>query len=208
MKAITPHSAAIIAGTALLTTLEAQGATSVPDLIAQLKSSDDNIRGPAWQNAGSAGASAVKPLAALMSDSHFETARSARRALYKIVHHAGRPGAENEAKAVASELIPVLKIAAGPVLREILWMLSEIGGENAVDPMAALLANSEVRDDARCALMRLPFPQAAASLKAAISGAPDDFKFALAESLRQLGFQVDGFPSQKLAPNRKTNVDL
>jgi HEAT repeat protein len=141
-----------------------------------------------------------------MAHDNFETARCAKRALYKIVRHAGRPGASPEAKAVASELIPLLKTTTGAVLCEILWMLSEIGGEEAIAPMAALLSSPEAREDARCALMRLPFPQAAASLKAAMANAPDEFKSALAESLRQLGYPVDGHPSQKLVPNRKTTV--
>ena len=123
------------------------------------------------------------------------------------MHHAGRSGAEHEAKAVALELIPLLNGTGAPIQREILWMLSEIGGEEAVAPMAALLANPEVCEDARCALMRLPFPQAAAAIKSAIAAAPDDFKSALAESLRQLGLPVDGYPSQKLVPTRKTTVN-
>jgi hypothetical protein len=58
-------------------------AVSVSDLVARIKSSDDKVRGPAWQGAGPVGAPAVKPLAAVMSDADFEIGRSAKRALYR-----------------------------------------------------------------------------------------------------------------------------
>ena len=197
-----------LVGTAavLASVSHAAEAASVDDLVAKIKSPDDKVRGPAWQGAGPAGAPAVKPLAALMTDADFEVARSAKRALYKIVRHAGRPGAQKEAAAVEKELIPLLKSEAVPVRREVLWMLSEIGGPDAIAPMAALLSDKEVREDARCALTRLPESQATQALKSAFDSAPEEFKFALAESLRQRGETVNGYPTQKLKPSRPTTV--
>jgi HEAT repeat protein len=181
-------------------------AVSVTDLVARIKSTDDKIRGPAWQSAGPVGAPAVKPLAAVMTDTDFEISRSAKRALYKIVRHAGRPGAKKEAQAVEAQLIPLLKSDAVTIRREVLWMLSEIGDEDAITPMAALLTDKDVREDARCALMRLPSKHATAALKSAFSSAPDAFKSALAESLRKRGEKVSGYPSQKLVPTKSTTV--
>jgi HEAT repeat protein len=126
--------------------------------------------------------------------------------LYKIVRHAGRPGAKKETKAVEKELIPLLKSDAVTIRREVLWMLSEIGDDDAIAPMAALLTDKEVREDARCALMRLPGRKATAVLKSAFSSAPEEFKSALAESLRKRGEKVSGYPSQKLVPKRSTTV--
>jgi HEAT repeat protein len=126
--------------------------------------------------------------------------------LYKIVRHAGRPGAKKEAQAVETELIPLLKSGAVSIRREVLWMLSEIGDEDAIAPMAALLTDKEVREDARCALMRLPGRKATAALKSAFSSAPEEFRSALAESLRARGEKVSGYPSQKLVPTRSTTV--
>jgi hypothetical protein len=74
--------------------------------------------------------------------------------------------------------------------------------------MAALLLDPEVREDARCALMRLPGRKATASLRSAFAAAPEEFKFALAESLRQRGEKVKGYPSQKLVPTRPTAVTV
>ena len=85
-------------------------------------------------------------------------------------------------------------------------MLSEIGGPRAVDPIAALLANKELREDARCALTRHPAPNAVTALKSAFSVAPEDFKYALAESLRARGAKLEGYPSRKLVPTAQTNV--
>jgi HEAT repeat protein len=181
-------------------------AASVDDLITRIKSQDDNVRGPAWQGAGPCGAPAVKPLATAMTDPDFEIARAAKRALWKIVRHAGRPGAAKEAHAVATELITLLANGPAVVRREALWMLSELGGDDAVPPMAALLSDQAVREDARCALMRLPGRKSTAALKSAFAGAPEEFKFALAESLRQRGEKLSGYPSRKLVPTRPTTV--
>ena len=196
--------AVLIAGAATVigSASHAAEVVSVSDLVARIKSTDDKVRGPAWQGAGPVGAPAVKPLAAVMTDPDFEISRSAKRALYKIVRHAGRPGAKKEAQAVEKELIPLLQNSAVPVRREVLWMLSEIGGDDAVAPMAALLTDKEVREDARCALMRLPGRKATVALKSAFGSASEEFKFALAESLRARGEKVSGYPSQKLVPAR------
>jgi len=201
-------STALFAGasTVIASASHAAEAVSVSELVARIKSTDDKVRGPAWQSAGPVGAPAVKPLAVVMTDADFEISRSAKRALYNIVRHAGRPGAKKEAKAVETELIPLLKSDAVTVRREVLWMLSEIGEDDAIAPMAALLKDKEVREDARCALMRLPSKKATAALKSAFSSAPEEFKYALAESLRERGEKVSGYPSQKLMPTRSTTV--
>lgn len=199
-------SAAALGTAAITASVRAADAASVDDLVARIKSADDKVRGPAWQNAGPAGAPAVKALAGLMTDEAFEVARSAKRALYKIVRHAGRPGADAEARAVEKELVPLLKSDAAVVRREVLWMLSEIGSEAAIPPMAALLSDKEVREDARCALMRFPHAGATAALKQAFASAPEEFKYALAESLRKRGETVTGYPSQRLTPTRQTSV--
>jgi HEAT repeat protein len=187
---------------------QGQGANSVSDFIAAIKSPDDAVRGPAWQGAAAAGPAAIKPLATVITDPNFEVARSAKRALWKIVRHTGRPGAASEAKATIAELVPLLKSAAASVRREVLWMLSEIGGDDVISPMAALLTDPEAREDARCALMRFSGGKATAAFQSVFSGAPEEFKCALAESLRQRGVKVEGYPSQKLVPNRKTTVGM
>ncbi len=176
------------------------------ELIAKIKDKDDKVRGPAWQGAAPAGAAAVKPLAEVMTDPDFEIARAAKRALWVVVRHAGRPGGGREARAVGNELILLLANSPTPVRREALWMLSEIGANNAVPAMAALLTDKDLREDARCALQRLPGKRVTTALKGAFAAAPEDFKYALAESLRDRGEKVEGYPTQKLKPTRPTSV--
>ena len=196
---------AIVTAIAATTTAEAQPA-QVTDLIAKIKSTDDKVRGPAWQAAGPLGAPAVKPLVALMADSDYEIARSAKRALWKVVRHAGRPAQSAKAKAVVAELLLLLGSSAVPVQREILWMLSELSGDEAVPPIAALLGNVDVREDARCALQRIPGPKSLEALKAALGTVPEEFKYALADSLRARGETVSGYPTKKLTPTKQTSV--
>ncbi len=181
---------------------KAADSNSVPDLIARIKDPDDTVRGPAWQSADKYGAPAIKPLVEVMTNPDFEIARAAKRAAWKIVRSAGRPGADQERRAVVAELIPSLQTDAAAVRREVLWMLSEIGGDEAVEPVAALLADKEVHDDARAALQRIPGKKSLAALKAGLESAPADFRPAIAESLRVRDVKVKGYPSQKLVPTR------
>jgi len=183
-----------------------QVTAGVQGLVARIKSPDETISGVAWQSAGPYGAAAVKPLAALMAEDDFELARKARRGLYKVVRHVGRPGAAKERKAVERELITLLSSSPPQVRREVAWMLSEIGSTRAVMPLAALLTDKKLRDDARCALTRHPTPGAVTALKSAFATAPEDFKYALADSLRQRGEKVEGYPSRKLVPVKQTSV--
>jgi hypothetical protein len=206
MNNLKTASLTAVATAAMASAASAANNGSVDELIARIKDKDDKVRGPAWQGAGPSGAPAVKPLAAVMTDPDMETARSAKRALYQIVRYAGRPGAVAEAKAVTAELLPLLKGTATPVRREVLWLLSEIAGDEAVAPMAALLSDAELREDARLALQRIPGKKSIAALKDGLKAAPADFKPNLAESLRARGEKVDGYPSQKLVPTKKTSI--
>lgn len=174
--------------------------SAIDDLITRIRSQDDAVRTAAWEEAGQMGAPAVPSLAALIASPEPETGRAAKRALSHIVRHAGRPGAAGEAQAVAAELAALLPGGAPAVRREALWLLSEIGGEGVVASMAALLADPELREDARCALMRLPGAGVTSAFKSAFDRAPAGFKPALADSLRKRGVPVDGFPSQKRVP--------
>jgi len=179
----------------------------VDKFIAQIQSQDENVRGSAWQGAASAGLQVMKPLAALMTHQDFEIARAARRALWKIVRHAGRPKAEKDRKAVQAELVALLDSATAAVRREAAWMLSEIGDAITVHNIARLLDQIEVREDARCALERMPNSKAIRALEQAMKSAPEDFRPALANSLRVRGRKLTDYPSQKLQPTRKTSVE-
>jgi HEAT repeat protein len=177
-------------------------AQSAEDLVQRIQNGDDAVSGAAWQSAETFGAQAVRPLAGLLTHPDFEISRKARRALYRIVHHAGRPGAAHESSAAQVELVSLLGSPTPEVRRQVVWMLSEIAGPDALAPMAALLSDPEVREDARCAVQRVPGKRVSAVLWSAFKQAPEDFKFALADALRQRGEKVKGYPTRKLVPTR------
>lgn len=184
-------------------------ANTVDELVNALKSSDDKIRGDAWLNAAPLGADAVTPLATLMTDADFEVARAARRALWKIIRHAGRPEAEDEQKAVVNKLNGLLTHnQPAAVCSEVLWMLSEIGDDTSVEPIAALLSDEAHREDARMALQQIPGKKSLSALQTAFSALPDDFNFKanLAQSLRNRGVVIFDIPIQKLIPTKQTKV--
>ncbi len=181
---------------------------AVDELITKIRDESDKVRTDAWLSAGEVGAPAVKPLATVMANQALEIARAAKRGLWKIVRHSGRPGADAERKAVIAELIPLLADEQpGPVRREVLWMLSEIGGEESVEPIASVLSSKELREDTRMALERIPGGASIEALKAALKAAPEDFKLNIAQSLRQRGVEVPGLPCVKLVPTKQTNVE-
>jgi HEAT repeat protein len=180
---------------------------AVDSLMAGIRDENDKVRTDAWQSAGEVGAPAVEALAKVMTDENLEVARAAKRALWKIVRVVGRPRAGNERRAVLGRLVELLGDEQPvPVRREVLWMLSEIGTRRSIKPIAALLSNRELREDARMVLQRIPSRGALAALRAGFKAAPEDFKINIAQSLRQRGVEVSGYPCVKLVPTKKTNV--
>ena len=179
---------------------------AVTKLIADLQSSDDAVRGAAWQGAATLGAPAVKPLAGVMNHPQFETARAAKRAMWTIVRHAARLKAGQERKAVQGELLAWLQTAPASVRRELVWMLSEVGDTAVIEPLAALLTEADLREDARCALERIPGAKATRALEQALQTVPENFRPAIANSLRVRGRKVVSYPAQKLTPTKPTTV--
>ena len=198
---------AAVASAALAGAATAAESKSLDDAIAKTKSADSKLRSEAWQHAATLGPPAIKPLASLLTEPDVEVTRAAKRALWQIVHHAGRPGAAAERKAAIQELTPLLAAGqANALRREVLWLLSEIGGDESVPPVAALLSDNELREDARMVLQRIPGNRALAALKAGLAAAPEDFRPNVAESLRKRGATIREYPSQKLVPRKGTNV--
>lgn len=198
--------ASVAAGAVATVTAKARAARrnrGVNRLIKRLKSSDPETRTEAWQSAGDIGAPAVQPLALVMTDEDLEVARAAKRAMWQIVRHTGRPGAPRAKVAVVTRLCGLLG-ADQPVSvrREVIWMLSEIGGMRAVRPLAELLSDEHLREDVRCALERIPIKRAIQALKAGFETAPEEFKPNLAQSLRKRGVKVEGYPCVKLVPTK------
>jgi hypothetical protein len=192
----------------LKTQLVAAGEDPVlKDLLEKIQSEDPAIRTQAIVDAPQVGPSAVVPAGELMTHENIEVGRAAKRAVWNIVRHSGVPGSGNTAPAVAAELLALLsKLSATEPKREVLWMISEVGGEEAVDPVAAYLANTDLREDARMCLERIPGEVSLAALQTAFDKSPEDFKSNLAQSLRARGVAVEQPPCAKLVPTKQTQV--
>lgn len=207
MKNLERASIAAMAAAVVGATANAAQSDAVKELIGGIKDANAEVRTRAWLSAGRAGPAAVKPLAEVMTESDPEVARAATRALWQLARHAGRPRAAKDKQAVEAELIGLLGNKTPiSVRREVLWMLSEIGGRSSVKRVAGLLKNNELREDARMALERIPTKSAVAALKAGFEAAPEDFKSNIAQSLRKRGQEVAGYPCQKLVPMKKTDL--
>jgi HEAT repeat protein len=179
-------------------------------LLQQIASDDPHQRTEAWQNAGTVGAPALKPLAELAEHEDLEVRRAAVRAMWRIVRSAGAPDADEIKPAVNQALLALLADGTSVgVSREVLWMLSELAcGECAVETVAELLDSQELREDARCCLQRIPGDESLAALQSALNTVPKDFQLAIAQSLRARGVAVSEtkYPCQKLVPSRQTSV--
>lgn len=181
--------------------------TELQTLIQKIKSNDDKIRAGAVEESIKFIPSAVSPLIEIMNDNRdFEMARAAKRALWKIVRHTSRQNADKERKAVCLELIKGFNNSSIQTKRELLWMLSEIGNDDSIPAMSKFLSDKDLREDARCCIERIPTKKAISALQSAFKNADEEFKYALAESLRARGVRVDGYPSKKLIPARQTNI--
>ena len=177
-------------------------------LIELIQSGEKSLRAFAWKGAGRIGAPAVARLAALITHENIEVGWAAKRALREIAHHAGRPsGVAHAREEVVAELLPLLDAGRpAAVRREVLWLLAEIGGDDSVDAVAALLGDEESREDARMVLDAIPGEKSLAALRAGLAAAPEDFKINIAQSLRHRGIDVPGLPCKKLVPTKGTNV--
>jgi HEAT repeat protein len=185
-----------------------QAEVNLKNLLSDIQASDPHVRTKAGLSAGEVGASAVQALAKVVEEGEQEVSRAAKRAMWEIVRHVGRPDGDREEKAaVVSELVALLSSAESVVVRrETVRMLSEIGGNESVPAISSLLSHGDLRDDARMALERIPGRNSVQALSRALRSAPDEFKPNVAQSLRARGVAVRGFPCEKLVPTRQTNV--
>jgi HEAT repeat protein len=128
-----------------------------------------------------------------------EAGRAAKRAVWQIVRHAEHEGPEPLRQAVVQELLTLLdeRQSVG-IRREAVWMLAEIAGDDAVEPIAVLLSHPELREESRQALERTPGMKSLAALQVAMATAPEDFQVRIAQSLRARGIEVPGVPGADL----------
>jgi hypothetical protein len=179
---------------------------TIEKLITAIKSDDAETRTRAWLSAGQLGAKPLKALAETVASGPLEVSRAAERAMWKIVRTVGAPDASGK-EGVCAELVDLLDDTQPvSVRREVLWMLSEIGGDAEVPAIADLLGHEGLCEDSRMVLERIPGEVSLAALKTEFARADEQFKPNLAESLRRRGVEVEGYPCQKRIPTRETKI--
>ncbi len=180
---------------------------TLEQLIQDIQSENHNIRAAARDQAGTVGAVAVRPLGEIAAGDNFEIARAANRAIQNIVYFTGRPGAEEEAAAVAAELLGLLDDSNPTQLRkDALWMIWQISGEQATRRVATCLQDPAIAEDARMALERLPGEGATSALQEAFDKASEEDRPALAYSLGMRGVSVEGVPDLRLQGVKPSTV--
>lgn len=152
-------------------------------------------------------AQAVSPLAEMIKSDDGETQRAGKRQFWQMVRHVGRPGNSAQQQALVTALLGLISSdQPAAVKREAMWAVSELGADESVAPVGALLANHELREDACRVLERLPGQRSLDTLKVALRAASEDFKLSVAQALRARGVAVDGLPCRKLEPSRSTEI--
>jgi HEAT repeat protein len=154
-------------------------------LLTDIQYGDAASRMAAIKQARLVGTPAIGPLAALWGGADTASAKAAGEALKRIAHNAARPGAGAEAKAASLALMKLIgKEHPRHVRADSLYWLGFVGGSEAVPALAGQLGDLDIREDARMALERIPAPEAAKALQAALKSAPADFRPNIQQSLR------------------------
>jgi hypothetical protein len=209
MNRIKCSTTVAVAGAALAADLAEAGPTQAEcdAWLARLQSEDDKTRAEAWYGAGPMGAAVVPQAAALVSNPNREISLAASRALQRIALYSGKPGADADRVAVVGAFVKLLDGKQTVRVRLVaVSALSEIAGDEAVDAIAALLVEPDLREPARMALERVPGEKSLAALRNALAQAPADFKPNLAQSIRRRGIEVPELPDGKLTPSKPTQV--
>jgi len=135
-------------------------AAEIAAFVARVKSTDDQVRLASREEAVRLGARAIAPLALVIREGEGEPRTTARHALTRIVHSAGRPGAESERAPVLRELETVVLTSGHPYLRrECLWLIGFIGGDaRSIEVAEKCLWDDDrhVAEIARLVLERMP----------------------------------------------------
>jgi hypothetical protein len=157
----------------------------VASLLANIRFGDGPARAAAVKHAALIGTEALLPLGMVYAGADLAAGRAASEAMKRIAFNAGRPGAEAEAKAAADQLLQL----ASPnyprgVRADALELLGVVGGEAETKPLAALIDDKDVGEEARMALQRIPGKASDEALRSAARRCSGDRRAAIELSLR------------------------
>lgn len=158
---------------------------TVGSFLTQIKYGDTASRLVAVKYAALVGTDLILPLGKVYSGSDQPAGRAAYEAIKRITYNAGRPGATAEAKAASESL---LKLTSPEYPRQVradaIELLGIVAGEAESKPLADLMSDKDVGEDARLALERIPGKAAEDALKAAARGSNAEKRAAIDLSLR------------------------
>ncbi len=145
--------------------------------ISDLQSGSADVRFAAWRAAGEVSPAVIPQVGKLASSPAPGIAKAAREALTTLTHAVGKdPAAPNRAGVVKGLLELTGPAYALDVRAHALRLLSGIAADDAIPPIAKLLASPELREEAIYCLERIPAAAAIAAIAAAYAGAKDEFK--------------------------------
>ncbi len=150
-------------------------ANELDEFLVRIAGPQADLRAEAWKSAGPLGASAVLPLARLAETGEPEIREAVLRAIDVVTAYAGRPGAQEEQRAVAQALVEAVQSSDDTQLRrEFLHYLGLLASDPEVPVLARLLEDPATGEDARIALERIPGDLATRALITALRSASSE----------------------------------
>jgi hypothetical protein len=167
-----------------LTAVKSSAEEDVAAFMATMDNASATLRYPAWITAEKYGAQVIVPLGERMEAADRSKFQDLKRAIERIVHNVGRPGADADRKAVAAEMCKLLvPDRSAKVKNEILDLLACIADDSNLAAMEPLLNDTAVREEACRAIQRVPGRAATEMLEKNLEKAPADFQARLLSAI-------------------------
>jgi len=186
-------------------------AQDVKALIETIKTGDAVARQQAVEEMVKIGGRAVGPLVKLLYGPDTTAHATARLALQRMVGRSMHSESEHARYEVAQELLIQALARSGnsvPARNAALEYLSLIAEDKQIAGLATLLNDKDVREMARFALVRIPYPAAGRKLAAALPGADPEFQVALVNSLTERAALLNAMSAQTYVPVINARNDM
>lgn len=168
-----------------MTLMNPADSATIGSYLTQIKHGDTATRLAAVQQAALVGTEALPQLGAIYSGGDPAAGKAAYEAIKKIVYNAGRPGAAAEAKSASSALLELASSQHPRYVRaDAIQLLGVVGGDDEAKALAAMISDTDLGEDARMALERIPGKAADDALKSAARSASPERRAAIDLSLR------------------------